>query len=574
MNHFLCILISLLSIASIPAAEIDNPLGGSPFSTIAKAAIQPITQNGDREKGNSIIILNDGHDALLLRVHLIRNARRSINLQTFIWHNDECGRLIMYELINAAKRGVKVRVIVDHFVSDKDPDIVAFLATAHRNNLKIKHYRPAANRIKPTKLQKWTGTILFFRDTNQRMHNKIITFDDSIAILGGRNYENPYYGYSTEFNFKDRDAAVIGPLVKSIVESFEEFWAYKHSVSSKDLKDVAKIIKKGSFRRYKTWDDFAFHGLFDELDREAADSATVRKKFLGALIKADRVEFLADVPGKKERGWLGFRREARHTQRLIKLVREVNNSLIIQSPYLVTSKKAKKVFRGIRKRHPDAEIMISTNSFAATDNNMAYSANYRLRNSYIGKLGFRIYEFKAFPDDLLTFVPGYAELQKRARARGGDGPFLCLHAKSFVADDRVAYIGSYNMDPRSGNLNTEVGLLIEDSKVVEALKENILNDMKPGNSWVIAKRKMPLVPDVVNSLVEGLSNLSPLDLWPIKSTSSFELIPGMEPVSPDHPRFYDYYRDVGSFPGETGLSKKAIIMRIFKAVGKPATPLL
>lgn len=575
MIHPLRILILFLLVASGSAAEIDAPLSGSPFATIAQAATQPIAKAGDREKDNSIIILNDGRDALLLRVHLIRSARRSINLQTFIWQNDECGRLIMYELIKAAKRGVEVRIIVDHFVSNKDPDIVAFLATAHPN-LKMKHYRPGADRIKPSKLQALAETILFFQDTNQRMHNKIITFDDSVAILGGRNYENPYYGYSTEFNFKDRDVAVIGPLVPSIVDSFGEFWAYKHSVSSVDLKDVAETIEEGSFRRYETRAEFFLNGFFEELERDAADSAAIREKFLAALIEADKVEFLADAPGKRKRGWLGFRGEARHTQRLIEFVGEVKSSLLIQSPYLVISKKAKRVFLGVKKRNPDAVITISTNSFDATDNIMAYSANYRLRTSYIGELGFRIYEFKAIPDDILTYVPQYAELQRRARANhvegGTDGPYMCLHAKSFVADDRVAYIGSYNLDPRSGNLNTEVGLLIEDPEVVDALKENILNDIKPGNSWVIAKREIPLAG--VNSLLEGLSGAAPVDLWPVKNTSSFELIPGMEPVPPDHESFNERYRDVGSFPGTTGLTKKEIITRIFKAVGKPATPLL
>ena len=164
---------------------------------------------------NKVAIINSGYDALLLRVHLFRNAKKSINVQTFILKNDECGRLFMYELIQAAKRGVKVRMIADHFVSDKDCDLVAFLAVVHPN-LELKHYRPAADRLKPSKLQGILNTMFSFRNTNQRMHNKIITVDGKIGVTGGRNIENTYYHFSTGMNFKDRDVLVTGPVVNPI----------------------------------------------------------------------------------------------------------------------------------------------------------------------------------------------------------------------------------------------------------------------------------------------------------------------------------------------------------------------
>ena len=150
---------------------------------------------------------------------------------------------------------------------------------------------------------------------------------------------------------------------------------------------------------------------------------------------------------------------------------------------------------------------------------------------------------------------------------------MCIHAKSFVADDRLAYIGSYNLDPRSGNLNTEVGLLIEDAKVVKALKEDILNDIRPGNSWVIGKRKGGIV-SRLNARIEKLASGGRFDLWPFRSSSSFELIPGKEPVSPYHENFHKNYREVGDFPGQSSTQRDETITRIFKAFGKVATPLL
>ena len=137
---------------------------------------------------NELAMVSSGHDALLLRVHLIRQARRSIDLQTFIWTNDECGRLIMYELIQAAKRGVKVRIIADHMVSDQDPATTAFLATVHPN-LKVKHYRPAMSRIKPSLLDNILSGALGFHDINQRMHNKILLAE----VTAGRFRDDLYW---------------------------------------------------------------------------------------------------------------------------------------------------------------------------------------------------------------------------------------------------------------------------------------------------------------------------------------------------------------------------------------------
>ncbi len=99
--------------------------------------------------------------------------------------------------------------------------------------------------------------------------------------------------------------------------------------------------------------------------------------------------------------------------------------------------------------------------------------------------------------------------------------------------------------------------------------------MRPENSWTIGRRSLPLRLEVVNSLVDSLLSLSPIDLWPVQNTSSFELKAGATPVSPEHPAFHDNYIEVGSFPGTEGLlSQKEILTRIYKAVGSPLTPIL
>jgi cardiolipin synthase C len=246
---------------------------------------------------------------------------------------------------------------------------------------------------------------------------------------------------------------------------------------------------------------------------------------------------------------------------------------VIQTPYLILSRTAKNLVRKLRQEHPELSIRISTNSYASTDNILAYSANYRLRGDYVDKLKLEVHEFKPRPESLHDIFPQYDRVASRAETP--QAPFLCIHAKSLVVDDHLSFVGSYNLDPRSESLNTEVGLLIEDEAFAMALKTEIERDMRAANSWVIARREIPLVLDTVNTLIDGILSISPVDVWPIQNTSTFELKPGQEEVPPDDPRFYQNYRDAGVFPGTDGfLTTKDILTRLYKVVGAPLTPVM
>jgi len=287
---------------------------------------------------------------------------------------------------------------------------------------------------------------------------------------------------------------------------------------------------------------------------------------------------VADKPGKNRA--LSLRGGGQITQRLAKVIGEAQSEVIAQSPYFVLGTPSRKFFTALRKQKPSLRIVVSSNSFGSTDNVMAYSANYRLRSTYIEALGLETYEFKPLPGELRAVFPTYDDFARRAEERIAKGeqeepPFLCIHAKSAVVDGKVAYIGSYNLDPRSANLNTEIGFLIEDRAIARQLRDTILGDCQPENSWVIAKRQMPLSTDKLNGLVEGLMHLSPVDLWPIRNTSSFELLPGRSVVPTNHPDFYRNYQDTGSFPGApAGLSAKEITTRLYKALGPLAVSVL
>ncbi len=496
-----------LAVCSRAGAATATALERSPFGAVVSATAAA-TVPTDAAQGNQLATISGGYDALLLRVHLIRHAQTSIAIQTFIWTNDECGRLLIYELIEAARRGVKVRILADHLVSEQDPATVAFLAMAHPN-LEVKHYRPALSRMKPSLWRKLLAGALSFRGINQRMHNKVMLVDGAALVTGGRNIENTYYDHSTAMNFRDRDVLLIGPAVRAAVESFEQFWVYKHAVPSRALIDVEAVIVAGKFRRYETRADYDFGPHFTELEREADDAVVVVKRLSSRLRPVRRATFVSDEPGKTD-GWNG--ETPRITQALRTVLEKAKSSIVMQTPYLVLSKPARELVRDLRRKNPELRVRISTNSFASTDNLFAYSANYRLRNDYIEDLGLEVYEFKPQPGSLLSLFPEHPRLTQLAAVRTPKGkpvkpPFLCVHAKSLVVDGRVAFVGSYNLDPRSERLNTEVGLLIEDEAFARELQAEIEQDMRPENSWVIGRRTLPLKLEAVNGLIDNV--LSP-----------------------------------------------------------------
>jgi len=450
-----------------------------------------------RERNDSshyIHVLDVGDEALLARVHLIRTSQKTIHIQTFIWANDESGRYVVYELLQAAKRGVKVKIIVDQWKSRNVSHLVAFMATAHPN-MEVKTYNPAARKVKPSTLRLIPETLLKFRKINQRMHNKTLIIDGRIAITGGRNYENDYYDRGVTRNFKDRDVLVVGPVVGEITDSFMEYWDFELTIPSQDLIDIAKLIKDESFERLDSRKSFRLGNLFNETDRFADNADYIRKTFIENIFKVNKVRFVFDRPGKNEK--FGLRGGGRATFELAKILFEAKESIVAQTPYLVLDRATVKGVQRLRDKNPDLDILISSNSLAATDNIYAYSFSYKQKKLFVQDLRFRVFELKPVPTDIVEMMPRYTlkmdhrekqvdigsvnslSQEKNMNTVESKEKHLCVHAKSFVIDDKIAWIGSFNLDPRSVHLNTEVGLVIWDVDVAMAIKNNILRRMPP-----------------------------------------------------------------------------------------------
>lgn len=587
--------VSLWGCSSIPLSELSGPVTES---TATSCLVSPLVAHAKqltstKPDKNFVRLLEIGDEALLTRIHLIRSASNSITVQTMIWANDETGRLIIYELIQAARRGVKVKLLIDHLASEQNVEIASFLAHAHPN-FYIKFFNPVTGFLgqfeaEPSSLDKFYAIVFNFNRLNQRMHNKTFVVDDLVGITGGRNYQNAYYDKAGEMNYKDRDVMVVGPVVREMKKSFDSYWEFERSISITDLADVRKNHERGVNKKWNTLDSFLLNGLFDDISIQANNSDLISKIFVESLVEVDKAYFVADGPEKTERALFRVNRRSKITQELADLVSQAKHSVYIQTPYLVLTSPAIKLFKKLREQNPEIDVRVSTNSLAATDSWYVYALSYKQKKTYLSALNFKIYEFKPLPGDLRSFMPSYDRLKARAMSltehqkewretqsiskledesdQGdnwtpsvkGKEPYFCLHGKSLVLDEFVSFVGSYNLDPRSENINTECGLFIMDKNFSRILKAHIEADMEPQNSWVIARKNRLMGVNEANAMIVDISNLLPLiDVWPFRYSASFELIEEKPVVDVDHVDFYKNYRDVGSFPrgGKENLGKE------------------
>jgi putative cardiolipin synthase len=254
--------------------------------------------------------------------------------------------------------------------------------------------------------------------------------------------------------------------------NFDEFWESELSVPVEEVLD-SDFNWMDAQQKAKELHAYAQDPVnFDPLVREAIASMPARFPTLLAGLEWQKVEFVSDAPGKND-GSQGLGGGGEITQRLVDVVRNAEKSVLIQSPYLVMPKGGVELFTELNAR--GVETRISTNSLASTDNIPAFSGYHRQRARLLNA-GIKLYEYKPHPGVRKTLIERYPELSK-------SDPIFALHAKSMVVDDKLIYIGTFNLDPRSANLNTEVGVLIENETLARRLTAAIEQDMLPENSW-------------------------------------------------------------------------------------------
>jgi cardiolipin synthase C len=556
----------------LSCARADHCAADSPYHELYQESLQAAAPH------HFVTLLDHGADSLALRLHLVRSARKSIEVQTFIFSADDSGYLFLDELIRAARRGVRVRVIADQLFSLGDYTLLARLARAHAN-FELRLYNPAFDDAATQPLEFAANILCCFFQFNQRMHNKLLLIDGETGLAGGRNYEDRYFDWDPEFDYRDRDVAVTGVSAgRQMQASFEQFWTHKRTRTMAQLKDVNRRLLQISREPAPPWDTPPWQrpDRVAAIMRQADDWNWIVDRFVAHGFRVAQVDYFSDSPNKPlEPENPADKALTRH---IVDLLDDARHEIVLQTPYLVISRPARRVFRGLRERVPDLRVIVSTNSLAATDAFYVYALSHKYKKRYIKHLGFEIHELKPFPGDATRMIQGYETLagasgdpsNGAAAAASADerrGPRIGLHAKSIVIDGRISLIGSHNFDPRSDNYNTESGFIIHDAAFAQALRASVLRDTEPQNAWVIARRPRPVLVERVNNAINDFSTALPLfDFWPFRYATSFELKPGCAPLRTNDPHFYDCYEAVGDFPG-VNLPLKSIYTRIVTAFG-------
>jgi len=420
-----------------------------------------------------VYVLEDGGGSMVARAWFSEYAEKTIDVQYFIFSTDNVGLIACDYLVRAADRGIKVRILVDDIMVEAGVHDILMMDS--HENISIKVYNPGTNLGKNI-CEKIGKLKVDFKGANQRMHNKTFTVDGKVAIAGGRNIADEYFDYDHEYNFRDRDVMLIGKTANVIQNSFNTFWESNLSVS------VTELVNADG-------EKFTDPKRFDKLHEYACDPENfwpqVRERVNGfpqtlkeiqnngELVWLDTVGFVSDLPGKNNK-WQDLHGGGLSTDALIVLVNGAKKSIEIQSPYLITTEEGTALFAAAVKR--GVKINILTNSLASTDNLDAFSGYQRCRTDLL-KAGVNIYEFR--PDAAVRYKVMTGALQKKLNYK----PVFGLHAKSMVVDGETTVIGTFNLDPRSANLNCECVSVIHSKKIAEGVLKGMEEELKPENAW-------------------------------------------------------------------------------------------
>ena len=417
---------------------------------------------------SGFLLLDRGRDALSWRLILADAAEKSIDAQYFLWKDDEAGRVMMQRLLAAAERGVRVRVLIDDSMTASDPEYLALFG-AHPN-IEVRLYKPFGPKHKS--LLRWVDYAAHMKVINRRMHNKLYLVDASMEIIGGRNFGNEYFEYPGEFVFRSRDLLALGPVVETSGAAFDMYWNSDWAVPIEDV--VSHVPSAEEAAANKTdLDSFAADpanyptGFYDNPKQIDAEMAGLEKHLLwgkGTLL-------VDDVPEKGGQPQTG--EEFDRTGLAIgRAAAQTTDEALIQSAYLILEDDGA---LGLETLIQDGvTVKLATNSMAA-NNHLSAFVSYRKQRKRMLSGGAEVYEMR--PDAKTERAQFTAEELSEHKT------FFGLHAKTMVFDRKVVFVGSFNLDPRSVNLNTEMGLMVESEALGRAVAESIENDISAGNSW-------------------------------------------------------------------------------------------
>jgi putative cardiolipin synthase len=432
-----------------PSAALENP-----EQTELGRFFQPEMEAHPEKSG--VILLPTGEWGFRARAGMSNQAEKTIDVQYYIWDVDTSGLIIAERILRAADRGVRVRMLLDHLTT-KDTDF-KFSRMDYHPNIEIRMFNPFANSG-----FRFLEFLFNLERLNHRMHNKAFIVDNAMAIVGGRNIGDNYFGVDAASNFRDLDLAIVGPVVQDVSKSFDQFWNSELSVPISSV--IEEKLSEQEFQEKKSdlyrWveevKDYPYP-IDTTPEVVMAKLKEFREDFIWAPVKT-----LYDEPDKLETN------EEEVSDQLILLGKAKDREVIIEAAYVVPGPEGVERTRinnenGIRQR-------LLTNSLATNDVAAAHAGYAKYRRDLI-RNGLELYELRP---DARTVKRNWSLLAGRSKAS--------LHTKAFVADREVVVIGSFNVDPRSTALNTEIVIVVESPELATQVLEYMDEGVQPENSY-------------------------------------------------------------------------------------------
>jgi putative cardiolipin synthase len=418
--------------------------------------------HGPEVSGFQLIDRNE--DGLRWRLALIDSARHSIDLQYYLWYGDTAGRVVAKRILDAADRGVRVRMLVDDLntlIKDAGTvslrDKVAAWLDSHPN-VELRLFNPWSSREIAGRVG---SSLTDLERVNQRMHNKALIVDNRAAIIGGRNIGDEYMGLNAEFNFHDLDVLGVGPVARQTSDIFDVYWNSDWVMPVSALEIPISPTEQAAARE----ELLRLLSEAESLSRFPIPPQTwsVELAALRGTLHMGTSQVISDLPnaGIIEHVML---------ERIRSMLEAAQSELLIVNAYIIPTDRGIATLHELKGRGADMKVL--TNSLASHDV-PAVNSHYKRWRRPIIEAGAELYELRhdAEIQRLVCDTPP-------ARAE-----FVGLHSKAMVVDRARVYIGSMNFDPRSAQTNTEMGVFIESPGLGEALASLIERDMQPANSW-------------------------------------------------------------------------------------------
>ncbi len=425
----------------LPEGEASTAVAASADTRLGATFLPQIAEH---EGLSGVVPLADGRDALAARILLARAAEETIDVQYYIWQMDTTGWILLDELRAAAERGVRVRLLLDDNGIPGLDNVLADLDAME--NVEVRIFNPFVMRT--PKLLNYAFD--FFR-LNRRMHNKSMTVDGVATVIGGRNIGDIYFAYGEGTAYFDLDVLAVGPAATDVSNNFDTYWT---SGSVYEAADILPASEDGLEELASAAAAARDSALGTEYSEAVADAPVLSRALAGEnVMEWVAVTLVSDDPAK---GLGEAEDEALLIGQLPGLLAEPAESVDLVSAYLIPGERGTELFEdyladGVRVR-------LVTNSLEATDVNVVHSAWMGYRNRLV-RAGAEVMELRAQPD--LPDEPSQTQIFTGSQSS--------LHAKTFAIDGERIFIGSFNFDPRSASLNTEMGFLVESPRIATAL---------------------------------------------------------------------------------------------------------